>query len=53
MNDRIKNDKFVSSLIGGGANIVKEIKMFRGSSTSYSSRIDDEVGQKNIANHFA
>ena len=53
MNDRIKNDKFVSSIIGGGANIFKEIKKFRGSSTSFSSRIDNEVGQKNIANHFA
>ena len=53
MNDRIKNDKFVTSVLGGGINIFNEIKKFRGTSSSFSSRIDNEVGQKNIASHFA
>ena len=53
VNDRIKNDKFVSSLVGGGADIFKEIKRFRGANSALSSRIDEEVGQGNIAGHFA
>ena len=52
VNDKIRNDKFVTSIISGGANIFKEIKKFRGTSSSFSSRIDDEVGQENIASHF-
>ena len=48
-----ENDTFVSSVIGGGVNIFNEIKKFRGSSTTCSSRIDNEVEQSNIATHFA
>ena len=51
--DSIKNDKFVESIIGGGVNIFKEIRKLRGGGMSCSSRIDDEVGSLNIANHFA
>ena len=51
--DKIQNDRFVSSIIGGGVNIFKEIKRFRGKIKTCSSRIDDEVGSGNIANHFA
>ena len=40
-------------MINGGANIFSEIKKLRGKCTTLSSRIDDEVGQKNIASHFA
>ena len=53
VNGKIKNDKFVTSALKGGGNISTEIKKLRGTSSSYSSRIDDEVGQKNIATHFA
>jgi hypothetical protein len=34
-------------------NIFEEIKKYRGVSSTVSSRIDDEVGAANIANHFA
>ena len=37
----------------GGVNIFKEIKKSRASSSTVSSRIDDQVGATNIANHFA
>ena len=53
VNDRIKNDKFLKSVIGGGSNIFQEIRKLRGSSSTYSSRIDDEVGAANIAGLFA
>ena len=52
-NDKIQNDKFVESLLSGGVNIFKEIKKHRGASKTVSSRIDDEVGDYNIANRFA
>ena len=52
-NDKIQNDKFVHSIIKGGANIFSEIKKYRGSSRQCSSRIDDEIGASNIAGHFA
>ena len=51
--DKIENDKFVNSIISGGVNIFDEIKRFRGKVKTCSSRIDDEVGSGNIANHFA
>ena len=51
--NKIQNDKFVSSIMKGGVNIFQEIKKYRGISTTVSSRIDDEVGAENIANHFA
>ena len=53
VNDKIQNQKFLDSVVNGGVNIFHEIKKFRGSSLSYCSRIDDQVGAKNIANHFA
>ena len=51
--DKIENDKFVNSIISRGVNIFDEIKRFRGKIKTCSSRIDDEVGSGNIANHFA
>ena len=48
--DHIQNDKFVNRIIKGGSNIFREIKKFRGSGASCSSRIDEEVGSKNISN---
>ena len=52
-NDAIQNRKFLSSLEGGGCNIFKEIRKYRGQCQTYSSRIDEEVGSANIASHFA
>ena len=52
-SESIQNDKFVSSILKGGVNIFQEIKKHRGNGSSQSSRIDDEVGPTNIANHFA
>ena len=52
-NHHIQNDKFVNGLLEGGVNIFNEIKKYRGKSSNCSSRIDDQVGSKNIANHFA
>ena len=43
----------MSSVLRGGVNIFSEIKKFRGKGSSCSSRIDDEVGSKNISDHFA
>ena len=52
-NQSIQNDKFVQGVLGGGLNIFQEIKKFRGVNKNCSTRIDDEVGASNIANHFA
>ena len=52
-NDKIQNDKFCKSILKGGVNIFAEIRKFRGSSRTVSSRIDEEVGAENIANHFS
>ena len=52
-NEKIQNDKFVLGLLSGGANIFSEIKKHRGNVKNVSSRIDDQVGGKNIANKFA
>ena len=51
--NRIQNDKFVSSILRGGVNIFEEIRKFRKGKSTISSRIDEEVGGDNIANHFA
>jgi hypothetical protein len=51
--ESVQNDKFVNSIIQGGVNIFAEIKKYRGTGASCSSRIDDEVGSSNISNHFA
>ena len=51
--EKVQNDKFVESLLSNKLSIFKEIKKFRGNSKGISSRIDDEVGSSNIANHFA
>ena len=52
-NQKIQNDKFLQGLLNGGANIFSEVKKFRGVSKTCSSRIDEDVGAKNIANRFA
>ena len=52
-NNKIQNDKFVQGILSGGVNIFQEIKRHRGKSKNISSRIDDQVGAKNIANKFA
>ena len=52
-NQKIQNDKFIKGVLNGGTNIFSEIKKFRGKSMNCSSRIDGEVGSKNIANRFA
>ena len=36
----------------GGGDIFKEIKKFRGQSTTISNCIDGEAGAQNIADHF-
>ena len=53
VNDRIKNERFVTCLLDGGSNIFTEIRRHRGTYCTLSSRIDDEVGQGNIAAKFA
>ena len=53
VNDKIQNDKFVQSILKGGVNIFDEIKKYRGSSKQCSSRVDEEIGASNIADHFA
>ena len=50
---KIQNDKFVTSILKGAVNIFKEIRKFRGGRSTLSSRIDEEVGGNNIADHFA
>jgi hypothetical protein len=52
-NDTIQNEKFLAGVVDGGCDIFNEIRKFRGKSNTSSSRIDDEVGSKNIASHFA
>ena len=52
-NDIIQNDRFLAHLVQGDVNIFDEIKRFRGKPKTISSRIDEKVGPKDIANHFA
>ena len=52
-NQKIQNDKFLQGVISGGTSIFTEIKKFRGVTSTCSSRIDEEVGAKNISNRFA
>ena len=52
-SDAIQSNKFVEHLLEGGSNFFQEVKKFRGSTSTYSSRIDEEVGAKNISEHFA
>ena len=52
-NDKIQNDKFVQGILNGGVNIFNEIKKFRVAFRNSSSRVDDQVGSKNISNRFA
>ena len=40
-------------MTGSKCDIFAEIKKFRRKCSTFSSRIDDEVGSKNIATHFA
>ena len=51
--NKLQNDKFVSSITKGGVNIFQEIKKYRGVRSTISSIVDEEVGATNIANHFA
>ena len=51
--DKIQDEKFVFSLFQGGANIFQEIRKSHRKTATFSSRIDDEVGAHNIAEHFA
>ena len=51
--NKIQNDKFAQSLLGGNKNIFEEIKKYRGIVRKTSSVIDGEVGSANNANHFA
>ena len=52
-NNRMQNDRFVQGILSGGVNIFREIKRHIGKPNNISSRIDDQVGAKNIANKFA
>ena len=52
-SDRLQSDKFVSNLLQGGSNLFQEIRKFRGIASTFSSRIDEEVGAHNISKHFA
>ena len=54
-NEIIQNNKFLDGLVNRNNNcdIFKEIRKFRGSQKTSSSRIDDQTGSSNIANHFA
>ena len=39
--------------MNGGCNIFQEINKLRGTGSTFISRIDNEVGAENKANHFA
>ena len=52
--EQIQNNAFLSSILHGKSrNIYKEVKKFRGQQRTVSSRIDGDVGSKQIADHFA
>ena len=52
--EQVQNNVFLASILQGkSGNIYKEIKKFRGQQRTVSSRIDGEVGSKQIADHFA
>ena len=52
--EQVQNNAFLASILQGkSGNIYKEIKKFRGQQRTVSSRIDGEVGSKQIADHFA
>ena len=42
--NKIQNDKFISSILEGGVHIFQEIRKFRGIRSTVSSLIDNEVG---------
>ena len=52
-NDKIQQDKFVSGIFNNNRNIFDEVRKMRGKDSKNSTRIDNEVGASNIANHFA
>ena len=52
-NDRMKDDQFIQSALERNSCIFDELKKQRGSAKKISSRIDNAVGAKNIANHFS
>ena len=51
--DKLKNEKFLNSLLEKDGNFFKELKKFRGKSCNISSCVDGQVGASNIANKFA
>ena len=51
-NDKIVNDRILSSAFSGKNNFFDEIKRLRGKPTLASSRIDEKVGHSNISEHF-
>ena len=52
--EQVEHNAFVSSILHGeSGNIYQEIKKFRGQQKTVSSRIDEVVGSKHIADHFA
>ena len=46
VNDRLINDKFLPSIIMGGADIFNWIKKLRGTISTFSIGIDQEVGKE-------
>ena len=52
-SSRIQENKFVESLLAGGANIFKEIKKFRGQSKDISTTVDGVTCSSDISDHFA
>ena len=51
--EEIQNNTYINSILSGSGNIFREIKKFRGTPKVVSSSIDEIIGSKNIANHFA
>jgi hypothetical protein len=52
--EQVQNNAFLDSIIQGkSGSIYKEVKKFRGQQQTVSSRIDEEVGSRQIADHFA
>ena len=51
--DKLKNEKFLNSLLENDGNFFQELRKLRGKSCNMSSCIDGQVGSENIANKFA
>ena len=51
---QIQINAFINNILGGSSgSIYQEVKKHRGHQKTVSSRIDDVLGSKNIADHFA